>query len=222
MWKPAVAIALTIFAINPTHAAPIHRGPAGSNCIALTFDDGPDPHLTPQILEILANHDARATFFLVGRNVEQHPEIVRQMVAAGHEIGNHSWSHPRMTRATPTTVRDEIARTDAAIYAAVGFTPAIFRPPYGATNGTIEALANRPLILWTFSTLDWLHDDVDFSEWVVSSFARPGAIVLMHDVQPVAVAAMGAMLDDLEGRGFGFATVSDLLAGADCRPIATP
>ena len=100
--------------------------------IALTFDDGPHPVKTPKILEILQKHDARATFFVVGSLAEYHPEIVKKEAELGHEIANHSYTHPRLSKLTETEIKSEIEKTDSIIKKAAGVTPRLFRPPEGA------------------------------------------------------------------------------------------
>src|SRR5581483_9760886 len=117
--------------------------------IALTFDDGPHPELTPQLLEILERQQVPATFFVVGTCAQRWPEVVRRAFSAGHEIGNHSWSHPFLTECSAARVTQEIERTDALLHDLTGERPNTVRPPYGAVNGEIRQIAlPRPMMLW--------------------------------------------------------------------------
>ncbi|NRQ37738.1 polysaccharide deacetylase family protein [Nonomuraea sp. NN258] len=182
-------------------------------CVALTFDDGPGKH-TAALLRHLAAYDARATFFVVGQNVAERPGTVRRLVEDGHEIGNHTWSHPDLTRLTPAAVRKQWARTDKAVLAAAGVLPKLVRPPYGALNGTVRKHTKRPMVLWSVDTLDWRYRDSRRVAKVTVKKARPGGIVLFHDIHPTTVAAMPKALKKLAARGYHFVTVSELLGDA--------
>jgi len=186
-------------------------------CIALTFDDGPGPY-TAELLDDLARHSAHATFFVLGQHVAADPDIVRAEVAAGHEVGNHSWSHPQLTKLTSTAVARQLSRTDDAIDQATGGTPTLFRPPYGLVNDAVRREGGRPVVLWDRDTEDWKVRDADKVATNVVETARPGDIVLMHDIHPTTVQAVPRILDELAARGFHFVTVSDLLAGTTLEP----
>ncbi|UZM99884.1 polysaccharide deacetylase family protein [Lysinibacillus sp. MHQ-1] len=125
--------------------------------IALTFDDGPHPKVTEQILNILDKYHAKATFFMLGSRVQYYPDIARDVLARGHEIGNHSWNHPVLTKLTQEQVMKEYNTTTAEIEKAINHGATVFRPPYGATNDTIDAEIPVPVVLWTIDTLDWKH-----------------------------------------------------------------
>lgn len=189
------------------------RGVLGAQCVALTFDDGPDPVLTPRLLDILAAEHVKATFFVIGRKVAQWPEIVQRAYREGHEIGNHSWSHPVLPSLSSPQVESELARTDAAIQAAIGIVPAVIRPPYGSQSARIAQIAApRPLVLWDTDTLDWRYKN---SERVtrVADHTPFGTIVLMHDIHPTTIDSVSATIAHLRERGAGFATVSEFLQG---------
>ncbi len=188
-----------------------------AKCIALTFDDGPGP-ATGRLLSTLASHDARATFFVVGPNARRYPHVLKQAAAAGHEIGNHTWSHRSLASLSPEEGRRELARTDDAVSAATGSAPTLTRPPYGATNPQVNRLVHTPVVLWDVDTLDWKHRNADTVARAALRDAHPGAIVLMHDIHPTSVAAMPRILDGLAARGYQFVTVSELLASS--RPQA--
>lgn len=192
---------------------PTYAQAAGGKCVALTFDDGPSATLTPRLLDILEDEHAVATFFVVGQNVRAHPEIVRRAYEAGNEIGNHSWSHPNFFKLSSESVASQISKTDAAIKAAIGIMPRLVRPPYGNHNARIDkAIGTRPIILWDIDTLDWKYRNVahvtNAAEEAVS-----GQNILMHDIHASTVASVRGIIDDFKKRGYGFVTVSELLAG---------
>ena len=203
---------------------PVNR-PAGQpvdcrrvKCVALTFDDGPGPY-TDTLLRHLAAHQAPATFFVVGQNVAAYPSVLRRTAAAGHEIGNHTWSHQDLTKLSAAAVRTELARTDEAVRAAVGFVPALVRPPYGAFDNTLRVRIKRPLVLWSVDTLDWLHRDSARVARVAIRSARPGGIILFHDIHPTTVKAIPRVLKALSRKGYTFVTVSQLFDGRPPRLV---
>ncbi|MER5218562.1 polysaccharide deacetylase family protein [Streptomyces sp. NPDC002838] len=183
-----------------------------AKCIALTFDDGPAAPETGTLLKHLAQYKARATFFVVGQNVATHPDIVRAEMKSGHEIANHSWNHPVLTNLTPAQVRSQLQRTNAAIKAATGKEPTLFRPPYGAIDGKVRAATSLSPVLWDVDTLDWKsHDPAKVAQTVISQ-AEPNDVVLIHDIHPTSVAAVPEILRTLTARGYHFVTVSHLRA----------
>ncbi|MFC5181728.1 polysaccharide deacetylase family protein [Actinomadura harenae] len=183
-------------------------------CIALTFDDGPVSG-TNKLLKYLAAKHVRATFFLVGQNAKAHPEIVRKELAAGHEVGNHSYTHADLSRLSTSGITSEITKTQKAIHAASGFTPKLMRPPYGATNSRVASVTKRlgmPQIIWAVDPLDWRDRNSKTVERRVVGNARSGYIVLMHDIHPTTVAAVPAIISRLAAKGYVFVTVSELFA----------
>ena len=184
--------------------------------IAMTFDDGPHPVLTPRLLDILKARGIKATFFLIGQNAAEYPDIVRRIAAEGHEIGNHSWSHPQLTKLSFPSLREEIERTSSTIAEIVGKPPLILRPPYGATTDYINHWINREfgmkVILWSVDPLDWKYRNSARVERQIVAGARPGAIILSHDIHGTTVAAMPEVFDSLLGKGYKFVTVSELIA----------
>jgi peptidoglycan-N-acetylglucosamine deacetylase len=196
----------------------IHRGRGDRRQIALTFDDGPDPARTPALLDALAELDVKATFFVVGRGVDAHPDVCRRIVAAGHEIGNHTYHHPYLPLAGSARVEQELVATDRAIAAATGFVPTLARPPWGArrpsTVRTFARLAKR-LVLWDVNTFDWRGGSAEEITDRVLARARPGSIVLMHDARAggeVTIAAVRLLVPALRARGFELVTVSNAIA----------
>ncbi|MEU9450545.1 polysaccharide deacetylase family protein [Streptomyces sp. NPDC048277] len=181
-------------------------------CIALTFDDGPAAPETATLLEYLAQYKARVTFFTVGQNVAAHPELVRAEARAGHEVGNHSWNHPDLTKLTPDQIAYQLDRTSAAIKAATGTAPTLFRPPYGAVDAKVKSATTLSPVLWDVDTEDWKYrDSAKVANTVITKAAR-NSVVLMHDIHPTSVAAVPEILRTLTARGFHFVTVSHLRA----------
>ncbi|AQZ70812.1 Peptidoglycan N-acetylglucosamine deacetylase [[Actinomadura] parvosata subsp. kistnae] len=186
--------------------------------MALTFDDGPGPY-TKTLLRTLAAYDARATFFVVGQNVTAYPGIVRRAHAAGHEIGNHSWSHPDLSRLPAKAIRSQLARTDRAVEAATGVRPALVRPPYGAFDASVRRQAKRPLVLWSVDTLDWRYRNSARVARKAIKSVRPGSVILFHDIHPTTVRAIPKVLRTLSKRGYRFVTVSQLFGGRPPRLV---
>ena len=151
--------------------------------VALTFDDGPHPHSTPALLAALAAGHATATFFLLGERVRQYPEYTRAVHAAGMSLGNHSYTHPYLTRLEQDAAANELAETQQVILAAVGESPSLFRPPYGDTDDRLRATAARlglAEVLWTVDSCDWAGAS---TRQIVEAAAKvqPGGVILMHD-----------------------------------------
>jgi peptidoglycan-N-acetylglucosamine deacetylase len=204
---------------TPSAAVPTHAASADDDtdckkvkCIALTFDDGPAAPGTATLLNHLARYKARVTFFTVGQNVAAHPELVRAEAKAGHEVGNHSWNHPDLTKLTPEQVVYQLGRTSTAIKAATGKAPTLFRPPYGAVNATVKASTTLSPVLWDVDTEDWKYRDSTKVAQTVIAKARRSSVVLMHDIHPTSVAAVPEILRTLTAEGFHFVTVSHLRA----------
>lgn len=188
---------------------------AGSE-IAITFDDGPHPKLTPMLLDMLKERGIKATFFLVGKNAADYPEIVQRIVAEGHEVANHSWSHPQLTKLGADALNAEITQTNNAIHQATGIKTTIMRPPYGATNASITKRLNEEfgltVIMWSVDPLDWkIRNSAHVTKYITEN-TTPGAIILAHDIHPTTVEAMPAVLDTLTAKGYKFVTVSELIA----------
>lgn len=186
------------------------------NYVALTFDDGPNPALTPRVLDILNQYGAKATFFVVGRSVEKNSHILARAVAEGHEIGAHTWSHIKMTTSGSQRVVNEMDRTNAAIQAATGLFPKIMRPPYGAVNTNLVSLMKSrygmSTIMWDVDTRDWQHPGVDVVVQRAVGRATPGSIILLHDIHESTLRAVEGVVSGLQARGFRMVTVSQLLA----------
>lgn len=196
-------------------AATITAVSTPSPVVAMTFDDGPHPTNTPRLLDMLRERGLRATFYLIGNRVVQYPDIVRRIAQEGHEIGNHSWSHPFLNRMSDRAVTLEIDQTTNAIFQVTGRPPVTFRPPYGAfTRRQRTALhANRtlPTILWSVDPQDWRRPGASTVANRILSGTRQGGIILSHDIHRGTIDAMPQTLDGLTARGLHFVTVSQIL-----------
>jgi peptidoglycan-N-acetylglucosamine deacetylase len=191
--------------------------------IALTFDDGPQAKLTPKLLDLLAAHHIKATFFVIGENVAEHPDVVARAAREGHEIGNHSWSHPNLGKMSDEAVRRQVHRAEDAIKAATGLRPTLLRPPYGSLTARqkrwIHDEFRYRIILWDVDPLDWKRPGPSVVRNRIVKETRAGSIVLAHDIHPGTIEAMPAILDQLESKGFKFVTVSELIAMARPEPV---
>jgi peptidoglycan-N-acetylglucosamine deacetylase len=190
--------------------------------IAITFDDGPSATLTPKLLDILAAHHIKATFFVIGENVVQHPEIVARAAREGHEIGNHSWSHPNFGKMSDEGVRGQVQRTDDAIKDAAGARPTLLRPPYGSITARqkrwIHDQFGYQIILWDVDPYDWKRPGPSVVRNRILKETQPGSIVLSHDIHPGTIEAMPSTFDALQAKGFRFVTVSELIHAAVPQP----
>jgi peptidoglycan/xylan/chitin deacetylase (PgdA/CDA1 family) len=190
--------------------------------IAMTFDDGPSATLTPKLLDLLAAHHIKATFFVIGENVAEHPEIVARAAREGHEIANHSWSHPNLGKMSDESVRRQLQQTDDAIKNATGKRPTLMRPPYGSITARekrwIHDEFGYDVILWDVDPLDWKRPGPGVVRARILKETRPGSIVLSHDIHPGTIEAMPSTFDELEAKGFKFVTVSELIRMAIARP----
>lgn len=196
-------------------ATTITRVPTDQPVVAMTFDDGPHQSLTPQLLDILAARNIRATFYLIGRRVALYPELVRRIAAEGHEIGNHTWNHPRLTSLGNDGLLRELDRTTIAINDIVGRPPVTMRPPYGLLStrqrGLIYEARHLPTVLWSVDPEDWRRPGSSVVANRIVSRSHAGAVILAHDIIGPTVRAMPAALDGLIARGYRFTTVSELI-----------
>jgi peptidoglycan/xylan/chitin deacetylase (PgdA/CDA1 family) len=179
-------------------------------CLALTFDDGPNAIATPQVLDVLARQQVRATFFVVGVHVPGNDEIVRREFREGHEIGNHSWNHPDLSKLSPEDAQTQIEMTQRVISQTGVPTPKILRPPFGAVNDMLVAHNNLTIVRWNVDPEDWKVQDPAKIQQQLLANVRPGAIILMHDIYPTTAAALEPVLQALKQQ-YQFVTVSQLL-----------
>lgn len=184
--------------------------------VAFTFDDGPHPTYTPKILDILKKYNAKGTFYVLGSRVNTSPSIVARMVNEGHEVGVHTWNHPSLTKCSMATVRSEMERTIAAIQKASNYTPRTMRPPYGAINANlVDFFAQQygmSTIMWSIDTNDWRKPGVQKVINEAVNKARPGSIILIHDIHASSYQAVEGIVAGLIARGFKLVTVSQLMA----------
>ncbi len=184
--------------------------------IAITFDDGPNPDHTPRLLDMLKARNIKATFFMVGRCVVTWPHLVKRMAEEGHEVANHSWSHPLLTSYGNTSLDSQLQKTHDAIIKACGIAPRHYRPPYGAIGMSqrkrIHEKFGYSTILWDVDPLDWKtpRNSKKVQERILAN-TQSGSIILTHDIHGTTVDAMPATLDALMARGYQFATVSQLI-----------
>jgi peptidoglycan/xylan/chitin deacetylase (PgdA/CDA1 family) len=185
-------------------------------CVALTFDDGPGPD-TARLLGMLAEKNVHATFFVIGQSAEEFPDAVRAEHAQNQEVGDHTWSHPPLTRLDDASIATQFNRTADEIASLDGPRPRLIRPPYGAVNERINAVLGArgaAEILWSVDTLDWLHRNPDSVYTRALKGVRPGSIILMHDIHPTTVDAVPRIIDALRAEGYTLVTVSQLYGGA--------
>lgn len=192
--------------------------------VALTFDDGPHPTLTPRLLDILAEHDARATFYVIGRNAARYPDILRRIVAEGHEIGNHTWSHPSLFGVGDSNMLRELQRTNDVVQDAVGFAPVSLRPPYGNIYPRQSRLVFDQLglttVLWSIDPLDWQRPGSSVVANRILAAHHAGAVVLSHDIHGPTIRAMPAVIQGLQARGYNLVQVSEIM-GRRVWPVPT-
>ncbi len=181
-------------------------------CVAITFDDGPGQY-NARVLEILAAHGARATFFVEGVEAERRPQALRNIHEAGHEIGNHAFDHADLTKLTLEQMRTEVDRTGDIVHRVTGVRPTLLRPPYGAYDSRVLTLG-MPIILWSVDPRDWETRDSALVVSRVANGVRSGSIVLLHETHASTVEALPAIFAILEERGLVPVTVSELLGGA--------
>src|SRR6266568_4524467 len=230
LWLGAEPTPATHEATHEERAAPDEPGITFNSVhvdgpyIAMTFDDGPSATLTPKLLDLLAAHHIKATFFVIGENVAEHPDIVARAAREGHEIGNHSWSHPNFAKMSDQGVRSQLQRTDDAIKSATGMRPMLLRPPYGSITARekrwIHDEFGYQIILWDVDPYDWKRPGPAVVRNRILKETQPGSIVLSHDIHPGTIEAMPSTLDALEAKGFRFVTVSELIHMAVPEPTS--
>jgi peptidoglycan-N-acetylglucosamine deacetylase len=201
--------------------------PVSEKVVALTYDDGPNPPHTEALLDVLAQQDVKATFFLKGRNIEAFPESVRSVAQAGHEIGNHSYHHRPMLLAGESFLVEELARTNALIEDLLGYQPVLFRPPFGLQGPGLKMALhalNMTSVLASTNGVDWEVTDPQQIASSVLENIEPGAIILLHDghgdvddpnrqdSRAASVAATEIIIETLKSQGYRFVTVGELRA----------
>lgn len=198
-------------------------------CAALTYDDGPNEQTT-RLLEILARHSVHATFFQQGSSAANYPAVAAAAAAAGHSIGNHTRSHPYLTKLSAGGVQTEVQGATADIFKATGITTPFLRPPYGASNALVNNNVGMPMINWSADSLDWQSRNKDVFIPKILAAVRPGAVVLQHDIHKTTIDGQEQLITTLQGMGYHLVTVPQLFRGIElqkgrayfCRGTAYP
>ena len=181
--------------------------------IAITFDDGPNLEYTPKLLEILKERGAKATFFVLGCQIEKYPEVLKKAYAEGHEIANHTWNHPDLLETSDDDIISELKTTSTIIEQTIGERPSLFRPPMGRIDARVEKIIRdfglEP-VLWSVSSQDWAIKDVPQIVDNIVQNANDEGIILMHDTSDESLEAAALAMDILLEQDFEFVTVSEL------------
>ena len=179
--------------------------------VALTFDDGPDPRRTVELLEILKKHNAVATFFDIGNLMEKYPEIVKKEIEAGCDVGGHTYSHVNLNTLSQAEAKDEIEKVKAAYKGATGLELKYIRPTYGNANSSVRAVTDRPIINWCVDSLDWKHRDADkVIEEIRNTKNFDGKIILMHVIYDSTLEAVDKLIPQLVSEGYQIVTISEM------------
>jgi peptidoglycan/xylan/chitin deacetylase (PgdA/CDA1 family) len=192
----------------------IFHGPATDRRIALTFDDGPTPSVTPFVLDELKKRNLKVTFFMIGQRVKASPDLARRVHEEGHEIANHTFTHPILAKMPSDRVEWELEMCQETIHNATGVTPVYFRPPYGAfkkTQGPLATSKNLNVVYWGVDPRDWSRPGVDKITGTIQKETRPGSIILMHDLHTQTRDAVPRVLDELQESNFKFERMSEFL-----------
>lgn len=179
--------------------------------VALTFDDGPHPYYTEQILDGLKQRGIRATFFVTGMNAEKYPKIIQRMYEEGHVIGNHTFYHTQLTKRNRKEFKEELIRTNEVISKITGEDVIYVRPPYGSWDKNFETELNMFPVLWTVDPLDWCSTNVACITENVVKKVEENDIILMHDYYPSTVTAALNIVDELTEEGYSFVTVEEIM-----------
>jgi len=214
----AICVLLVPLAAEDDESSIVYHAHANESAkIALTFDDGPHPRYTEEILSILEEYGVHATFFVIGQNVEYYPALISRIQAGGHEIGNHTYDHCRLARQSAEHVREEILRTEQTLYELADYRTKLFRPPEGMfSDSVIEAARalDYRVILWTIDTRDWDHTPPDQIAEQILAQVKAGDIILMHDYigyDSPTPEALRIVIPELLERGYHFVGISELI-----------
>ncbi len=209
------SLVLTVSADNEWHGGDIFRG-RGEKLVALTFDDGPHPKQTPEILAILEEYDIKATFFMIGQNIVYYPETAEAVEKAGHEIGNHTFTHDILEKRSKCDIISEIELADDMILTLSEYEPKFLRPPGGNYDeNVISAAEDEDLViaLWSIDTLDWCHKSKGEIVREVTENVRGGDVILMHDYiagESHTADALRVIIPELLSEGYKFVTLSEM------------
>lgn len=184
---------------------------SGDMEIALTFDDGPHPVWTEKLLDGLKARGIRATFFVIGKSAEEHPELVQRMVDEGNQVGNHTYSHVQLTACSEAGALEEIRKTQEAIYQASGFRTGYIRPPFGCWNEKLQQETSLEAVLWDVDPYDWKVQNTDAVVRSILQQTEDGSIILLHDVYETSVEAALKVADIFLEKGYRFCTVDEIM-----------
>lgn len=187
------------------------NGPEETKKIAITFDDGPHPYYTEQLLDGLKERNVVATFFVTGYHAELHPDVIKRMQEEGHLVGNHTYSHIQLTGGNRETFKEELIRTNEIIQGITGAEVEYVRPPYGAWDKSFEEELNMIPVLWTVDPQDWCSSNVSNITQRIIKKASENDIILMHDYYDTSVTAALNAVDELLKEGYEFVTVDEIL-----------
>lgn len=183
------------------------RGPSSGDAVALTFDDGPHPEITPRLLDLLAEHELKATFFVVGREAEQHPDLIARMVREGHDIGHHSWTHSEPAGTSAAMLLSEIEQTNELLWVQAGVIPSIVRPPMGQlTSGKLLSLIahGERVVLWSVDPKDYAMTSAEpLVKWAREVDLIAGDVILLHDAHAHCLEAIPVLARRLGSLGLG-------------------
>lgn len=218
--KRLLAVLLALFLVLPQTVF-AENGGGSEKRIALTFDDGPHPETTEKILTLLSHYGIRATFFVIGENIEYFPDAFRKLASSGMEIGNHTYSHPKLSKESEQSLTEELRRCEELILSNGGSTPTLFRPPEGVRNRVVSAVSDREgyrTVYWSLDTLDWTGISSDSISEKILRGVKENSIILCHDYivgGGHTVEALARVIPILLSEGYTFVTVSELLGDAN-------
>ncbi len=197
----------------------INRVNTSEKAVALTFDDGPDPATTPAVLAALAKHDVKATFFVLGQRAEANPKLLKEISSAGHELGNHSYSHKDFNKLTGSEIRSEIVRTNEIIEKLSGQKTILFRPPGGYLSNEMIRITQEEKVKvaywsWETDSKDWRSSNSQHIVDYVTNHVAPGQIIILHDGGKnglITARAVDLMISRIEKKGYRFMTMGELM-----------
>lgn len=213
---PLILIISFLLPLIPAYSAPAEE--SGPKTVALTFDDGPHPRITEKILDYLDSEQIKATFFIIGVNAELWPDIVKDEISRGHEIGNHTYSHDEKKRNSREEFASDLSHADSILHNDFGYETVLFRPPQGICNDNVMNAASEleySVVLWNIDTHDWAHNSTENIVSTVMKKVKNGDIILFHDYvsgESHTLDALRVIVPRLKSEGYTFATVSELLA----------
>lgn len=197
-----------------TSAHFVNKGPGFNNRIALTYDDGPSPGVTETVLKELDKRSLTATFFMIGKKAEMYPGLAKDVADAGHEIANHTYTHPALSSLKQDRVNYELQKAQDVLHNVTGKNPVWFRPPYGAfrkDQGPIPRSKSLGVAMWSVDPRDWARPGASAIVQRVVSMTLPGSIILLHDLHSQTAEATGALLDQLMEKNYHFTSLSHFL-----------